>query len=71
MITFCSEKRVFVSTFSPFCPVSFWSQLVYGRGRVETRFYLSPKNGSPLRHGRESSVGLPQSRRPPCAFDLQ
>ena len=37
----CSEKPVFVSTFLPFCPVSFWSQLVYGCGRVETRFYLS------------------------------
>jgi len=33
------EKPVFVS--SPFRPVSYWSQLVYGRGRVETRFYLS------------------------------
>ena len=32
------EKPVFVS---PFRPVSYWSQLVYGRGRVETRFYLS------------------------------
>ena len=36
----CSEKYVFVSTFLPFCPLSFWSQLVYGCGRVETRFYL-------------------------------
>ena len=36
----CSEKRVFVSTFLPFCPVSFWSQLVYGCDEVETRFYL-------------------------------
>ena len=36
----CSEKRVFVSTFLPFCPVSYWSQLVYGCVRVETRFYL-------------------------------
>ena len=36
----CSEKPVFVSTFLPFCPVSYWSQLVYGRWRVETRFYL-------------------------------
>ena len=35
-----SEKPVFVSTFLPFCPVAFWSQLVYGRVRVETRFYL-------------------------------
>ena len=34
------EKPVFVSTFLPFCPVSFWSQLVYGCVRVETRFYL-------------------------------
>ena len=25
--------------FNLFCPVSFWSQLVYGRVRVETRFY--------------------------------
>ena len=41
----CSEKRVFVSTFLPFCPVSFWSQLVYGCDEVETRFYLFPKNG--------------------------
>ena len=37
----CSEKPVFVSTFLPFCPVSYWSQLVYGCVRVETRFYLS------------------------------
>ena len=37
----CSENPVFVSTFLPFCPVLFWSQLVYGCGRVETRFYLS------------------------------
>ena len=36
----CSEKPVFVSTFLPFCPVSFWSQSVYSRWRVETRFYL-------------------------------
>ena len=36
----CSEKPVFVSTFLPFCPVSYWSQLVYGCVRVETRFYL-------------------------------
>ena len=36
----CSEKRVFVSTFLPFCPVSFWSQLAYGCDEVETRFYL-------------------------------
>ena len=34
------EKPVFVSTFLPFCPVSFWSQLVYSRWGVETRFYL-------------------------------
>ena len=37
----CSENPVFVFTFLPFCPVSCWSQLVYGRGRVETHFYLS------------------------------
>ena len=37
---FALKKPVFVSTFLPFCPVSFWSQLVYGCVRVETRFYL-------------------------------
>ena len=37
----CFEKPVFVSTFLPFCPVSFWSQLVYASDGVESHFYLS------------------------------
>ncbi len=36
----CSEKSVFVSIYL-ICPVSYWSQLVYDRWRVETCLYLS------------------------------
>ena len=37
--------QLLLSTKVPFCPVSFWSQLVYGRDEVECHFYLFPKNG--------------------------
>ena len=71
----CSEKPVFVSTFLPFCPVSFWSQLVYSRWGVETRFYFFRRMGL-LRssHGRDWSRTLVAPLQwwwPPGAYDFQ
>ena len=65
----CSEKPVFVSTFLPFCPVSYWSQLVYGCVRVETRFYLFRRMGS-LRssHGRDPIETFGRRQIFPIAF---
>ena len=64
----------YLFSFLPFCPVSFWSQLVYGCGRVETRFYLSGIGVATLQ-SRPRLVANPRRYAPvvfpPSAYGLQ